>query len=375
MKEAGMTSVAKDLSALDSWVDHPLAALVPPMSPEEFDALSADILANGLFEPIVLYEGKILDGRHRYQACVDTGTEPRFREYEGEDPAGYVISSNVHRRHLSASQKAVVALDLERVYAVQARDRQGARTDLTSSQSWEKVEPVHAAEKAAESIGVSKGYVSDAKLIERDGPDLLPQVSLGLLTIPEAKREIRQREKAIRVAEIARQEPAPIQSVGPFPVLYADPPWRYEDAEPTRAVENNYPTMSLDEIKRLDVPACDDAVLFLWATSPKLEEALEVLKAWGFQYRTCMVWVKDKIGMGYYARQRHELLLIGKRGNLPVPDPEDRPDSVVMAPRAGHSEKPEVFYEVIERMYPTCERVELFARHPRDGWAAWGNQA
>jgi hypothetical protein len=134
-----MTSIAKDLSALDSWVDHPLAALVPPMSPEEFDALSADILANGLFEPIVLYEGKILDGRHRYQACVDTGTEPRFREYEGEDPAGYVISSNVHRRHLSASQKAVVALDLERVYAVQARDRQGARTDLTSSQSWEKV--------------------------------------------------------------------------------------------------------------------------------------------------------------------------------------------------------------------------------------------
>ena len=133
--------------------------------------------------------------------------------------------------------------------------------------------------------------------------------------------------------------------------------------------------MSLAEIKRLDVPACDDAVLFLWATSPKLEEALEVLKAWGFQYRTCMVWVKDKIGMGYYARQRHELLLIGKRGNLPVPDPEDRPDSVVMAPRAGHSEKPEVFYEVIERMYPTCERVELFARHPRDGWAAWGNQA
>ena len=340
------------------------------MSSEEAEALRADILANGLLEAIVLFEGKILDGRNRYLACVDTGIEPRFREYDGDDPVGYVVSSNVYRRHLSASQKAVVALGIEKAYAEQA---QVGRPKL--SQSWENKEPVHAAEKAAESIGVSKGYVSDAKLIERDGPDLLPQVSLGLLTIPEAKREIRQREKAIRVAEIARQEPAPLQSVGPFPVLYADPPWRYEDAEPTRAVENNYPTMSLDEIKRLDVPACDDAVLFLWATSPKLEEALEVLKAWGFQYRTCMVWVKDKIGMGYYARQRHELLLIGKRGNLPVPDPEDRPDSVVMAPRAGHSEKPEAFYEVIERMYPTCERVELFARHPRDGWAAWGNQA
>jgi N6-adenosine-specific RNA methylase IME4 len=340
------------------------------MTPEEFAALCADIAKRGLLEPIVAYEGMVLDGRHRYQACVETGVEPRFREYDGDDPVGYVVSSNVHRRHLSPSQKAVVALEVEKAYAV----GQGARTDL--SQSWEKSAPVHAAEKAAESIGVSKGYVADAKLIERDGPDLLPQVSLGLLTIPEAKRTIRQREKAVLVAEIAAREPAPIQSVGPFPVLYADPPWRYEYSESsTREVENNYPTMSLDEIKALNVPACDDAVLFLWATSPKLEEALEVLNAWGFAYRTCMVWAKDKIGMGYYARQRHELLLIGKRGNLPVPDPEDRPDSVVMAPRTEHSEKPEVFYEIIERMYPTQERVELFARHERNGWAAWGNQA
>ena len=79
--------------------------------------------------------------------------------------------------------------------------------------------------------------------------------------------------------------------------------------------------------------------------------------------------------MGWWVRQQHEQLLIGVRGDLRCPDPEDRPSSVVMAPRTEHSEKPEVFYEVIERMYPTCERVELFARHPRDGWAAWGNQA
>src|SRR5690606_19179833 len=102
----------------------------------------------------------------------------------------------------------------------------------------------------------------------------------------------------------------------------------------------------------------------------------QVIDAWGFDYRTCMVWVKDRIGMGYYARQRHELLLIAKRGNFPVPDPEDRPDSVIDAPLGQHSAKPDVVYELIERMYPTVERkVELFARRPRDGWAAWGNQA
>ncbi len=88
-----------------------------------------------------------------------------------------------------------------------------------------------------------------------------------------------------------------------------------------------------------------------------------------------MVWVKDRIGMGYYARQQHEFLLIGRRGSLPVPDPEDRPASVVTAPRGEHSAKPDLFYQLIERMYPLAERCELFQRRPRPGWAGWGNEA
>jgi N6-adenosine-specific RNA methylase IME4 len=112
--------------------------------------------------------------------------------------------------------------------------------------------------------------------------------------------------------------------------------------------------------------------LFLWATSPKLSEALEVIKAWGFEYRTNMVWIKDQIGMGYYARQQHGLLLIAKRGNLPMPLPENRPASVIHAARQKHSAKPVEFYEAIERMYPTLPKIELFARRQRKGWAAWG---
>ena len=135
--------------------------------------------------------------------------------------------------------------------------------------------------------------------------------------------------------------------------------------------------MTLDEICALPVSgvAASDAVLFLWATSPKLPEAFRVLEAWGFTYKTCMVWVKDKIGMGYYARQKHELLLIATRGNIPTPAPSDRPPSVIEATRLEHSAKPIEFYEAIERMYPTLERLELFSRSPRHGWAVWGNQA
>ena len=102
-------------------------------------------------------------------------------------------------------------------------------------------------------------------------------------------------------------------------MILADPPWRYDYTKAdSRAIENQYPTLTLDGICELPVAQvfADKAILFLWATSPKVAEALQVMTAWGFDYRTCAVWVKDRIGMGYYFRQRHELLLVGTRGGM-----------------------------------------------------------
>jgi N6-adenosine-specific RNA methylase IME4 len=188
-------------------------------------------------------------------------------------------------------------------------------------------------------------------------------------------RTDRRDEKRAR-SEALAASPVPVV-VDRYSVLCADPPWRYEanSTPDTRSIENHYPTMSADELAALEIPAADDAVLFMWATSPKLAEALKLMDAWAFGYRTCMVWVKDRIGMGYYARQRHELLLIGRRGDIAVPDPEDRPDSVIEAPRLEHSAKPEEAYAAIVRMYPDLPRIELFARGARDGWSVWGNEA
>lgn len=157
-------------------------------------------------------------------------------------------------------------------------------------------------------------------------------------------------------------------------VLLVDPPWRYAvQISDARAIENQYPTMSFDELAALELPAGDEAVLFCWTTSPQTDVAIDLVRAWGFEYRTNLVWVKDKIGMGYYARGQHELLFVATRGHPALPAPADRPASVVTAPRIGHSQKPAIVYDLIDRMYPNASKRELFARHRRDGWLEpWG---
>jgi N6-adenosine-specific RNA methylase IME4 len=134
--------------------------------------------------------------------------------------------------------------------------------------------------------------------------------------------------------------------------------------------------MPLQAIKDLRPPATDNAVLFLWAVNCLLPEVLELISAWGFTYKTNLVWVKPSIGLGYWARNRHELLLFATRGQIDLPEPGQAPDSVIEAERGRHSQKPEQAYQLIETAYPHLSKLELFARGtPRPGWQTWGNQA
>ena len=162
-----------------------------------------------------------------------------------------------------------------------------------------------------------------------------------------------------------------------YDVIYADPPWSYdaETTAPNREIENHYSTMDLEEIKAMDVPADDEAVLFLWATAPKLEEALSVVEAWGFEYRTNIVWDKMCKGLGHWARIQHELLLIGRRGKFPTPDTGQKPDSVIQSKRGEHSKKPRKVRRIIDDAYPDASKIELFARDSIAGWDVWGDEA
>lgn len=158
-------------------------------------------------------------------------------------------------------------------------------------------------------------------------------------------------------------------------VILADPPWRYQFSKSkSRKIENQYPTMSIEDIATFTFHVDDNAVLFMWATAPKLMEALYVMNNWGFEYKTQAVWDKKIQGMGYWFRGQHEILLVGTRGHVSPPKIAHRRSSVFSERRRAHSKKPACVYEWIERAFPNVPKLELFARHLRRGWDQIGNE-
>jgi N6-adenosine-specific RNA methylase IME4/ParB-like chromosome segregation protein Spo0J len=380
---------------MNAYEFHPLANVFPLIEGSEFDELVSDIRERGLHEPIVVLEDMILDGRNRYRACMAAGVEPTFTVYTGDDPLAYVISLNLKRRHLDESQRAMVAAKLA---TLKLGDNQhseglpigrgsellnvGERTVARAREVQEHGAPelVHAVEQGVVSVTAAADIATQPIEEQRE------IVARGEREILRAAQEIRAKKAEVRRAERIERlvatcnQSAPLPSDRRYAVLYADPPWHFEvyneESGVERAAGNHYSTMSLDEICALPVLdlATDAAVLFMWTTAPHLQESFQVLAAWGFEYKTNIVWVKDKIGLGYFVRNQHELLLVATRGDMPSPSPANRPPSVISAPRREHSRKPDEAYALIEAMYPTLPRVELFARQARPGWDVWGNE-
>lgn len=172
---------------------------------------------------------------------------------------------------------------------------------------------------------------------------------------------------------------------GIYRVWYADPPWHYGNSGIIGETDNyghvgrHYPSMTIDELcamgKDIKAHSDDDAILFMWVTSPLLEECFPVIRAWGFQYKTSFVWDKVDHNFGHYNSVRHEFLLVCVRGSC-TPDDKTLYDSVLTIQRSDkHSEKPEEFRRLIDSLYTWGNRIELFARTSTNGWDAWGNEA
>lgn len=216
--------------------------------------------------------------------------------------------------------------------------------------------------------------------------------------VAEGREDVRHSAERSALSKINRQEKHQgiaakaklhLAQKGPFPLIYADPPWKWghfgeqdkeNEAGKGRTPDQHYPTLTYDEIKDFRVDgkrvreiSHKDAALFLWCTSANIALALEVMKAWGFEYKAHAVWVKDRSGTGLIFRNRHEPLLYGTRGKMP--GPQHQPQSVFEFPRGRHSAKPAEIRRAIEKMYPDFDatsRLEIFARETVPGWTPYG---
>lgn len=367
---------------------HPVANIFPLMADDDYAALVADIRANGQRESIWLHaDGSIIDGRNRYRACCDLGLAPKYKTWNGKGSlVAFVISLNLHRRHLSSSQRAVVALDVMPFLEAEAKERQGQRTDLDTTLV-KKLTNVgdpnngKVAEQVATITGTNRQYVADAKKIAKEAPDLLEQVRTGETTITAAKREIKERKREERREEnrqIIETVPTVQEAVrlAKFATIVIDPPWDWGDEgdkDQLGRARPTYKTMTINEL--LELPVGDladvDSHLYMWITNRSLPKGFDLLEAWGFRYITCLTWVKPSFGMGNYFRGQSEQVLFGVRGSQPLKRKDA--STVFEAPRGpnGHSSKPLAFLDLVESCSPG-PYLEMFSRSNKDGWTTWG---
>lgn len=238
-----------------------------------------------------------------------------------------------------------------------------------------KREPVKDDTPTLADLGIDKKTSSRAQQLATLPAEKVEQIKTGEIKLTQALREQRRETLGDRVAALPD---------GKHRVIYADPPWKYGDERAgldgysDSAAEAQYPTMPTKDICALDVRslAADDAVLFMWATFPLLPDALDVVSAWGFKYKTAFVWNKCRPNMGNYHNASAELLIVATRGSC-TPEIDARAEQVQSFKREGrHSEKPEHFRNLIDSLYPTGPRIELFRRgNAPGGWTVWGNEA
>ncbi len=365
--------------------------IFPEMQPEDYMRLKTDISQNGYDQkqPIYIYQGAILDGWNRFRACTDLTVAPVYKEFLGTDidAINYVMRTN-KRRNLTSSQWAAVAVEADEIVKAikseterQRREKQaetqsvtksneGLKDNLLSDSTAMDEHATKAATKLATTFNTNRTYINEAARLKEEKPEIFEQVKSGEKTLTQVKKEE-------RIEEIKKQK-QDIDSgkitelTGKYSVISIDPPWPYGreyDPETSRAA-SPYPEMSVEEIKSIELPDENDAVLFLWTTHAFLPDAFEIMKHWGYTYKATMVWDKAKMGMGAWFRMQCEFCLLGIKGKPYWYNTTER--DIITEARREHSRKPDSFFNMVTKV-TAGKRLEYFSREPRDGWDIFGN--
>jgi N6-adenosine-specific RNA methylase IME4/ParB-like chromosome segregation protein Spo0J len=324
----------------------------------------------GLLHPVVVTpEGRLIAGQRRLEACRQLGwTEIPVTIVDLLQAARGEAHENFIRKDLLPSEIVALKRAIEPLERREARERQGHRADLCHPATVAECQGA-ARDKIARYLGVGRTTVERAEAVVAAAEED-PEEYGDLVEQMDRSGKVAGAYRRLTVLKQAKELEAspPELPTGPFQVIVADPPWRYGSGN-----DLPYPTMDIEEIKALPVEdiAADDAVLWLWTTNAHLRLAFDVVDAWGFEYRTLLTWVKDRMGTGEWLRGQTEHCMLAVRGK-PV-FLHGNHTTVVDAARREHSRKPEEFYALVQATCPGG-KVELFSRQQRSGWQVYGNE-
>jgi N6-adenosine-specific RNA methylase IME4 len=371
--------------------------LIPPLTAEEFKQLETNCIDEGIRDAIVTWQGFIIDGHNRYKIATDW--QLSFKTIEKAFESEYHVrkwmaQNQIGRRNLTDFVKGElfqIIEDCEKEIGKQKLKEIGKLYGEGHAKDKEEPlsiidKPSHNTQKiVAEKLGWSTGKKAQFDVVKKVAPEEIKEkLRTGELTINQAYQDIKKEEKKEqRVNEIKQQIEA-IESgelpelKGVFDIISFDPPWPYEGEskeittyDPNgRRVANPYPEMSIEQIKQIEVPSSDNSVVFLWTTHKFLNDAFDILKTWGFQYKATLVWDKEKMGMGAWLRMQCEFCLIGIKGR-PYWDNTKYRD-IIRESRREHSRKPDSFFEMVENI-TLGRKLEYFSREKRNGWEVFGN--
>jgi len=329
-----------------------------------FKPLKADIAKNGIKTALhVLPDYTVICGHQRLKVSNELilPNLPCRTVFGLEDEGAikeYVIKDNLLRRHLSIDERADLTYEL---YKLKDKKR-GFRSDLTLDHNDPKLYDIY--EIIAKELGLSRGTVIRciryAKVLENH-PEWRGQ---------KITKVLRQVKKVKQLKEVKELKPPE----GKFNVIVVDPPWPGTGGYDPNGFRGagDYPVLNLEEIEAIELPAADDCILWLWGIDLHLKETLEIIEAWGFERKSTLVWVKDKMGLGHWLRNQHEYCFLAIKGK-PIFHGEDIP-SILHAPRRKHSEKPDEFYKLVEKASPYKAKLDYFGRKKRIGWAVFGDE-
>lgn len=335
------------------------------------ESLKKSIQEIGLLHPIVIdSNGNLIAGERRYKACLELGIKPEFRIVDIENPIKAEIDENRERIDFTYSE----IYDIGQ-YINETESRKRGPKEKNFVRNPDEIQIEKPIEKVAEITGINKDTISRINTIfKSDNEKLKKDLDDKKISVDKAYNLLKRQKVADELDNKMKLEVTDIK----YRIVYADPPWKYGNAMPENVTvpADYYPPMTTDEICKMPVNdiTWDNSVLFLWTTSPHLEESFEVIKSWGFKYKTSFIWDKVKHNMGHYNSVRHELLLVCTKGSC-TPDVQKLFDSVVSIERTEHSAKPEFFREIIDTIYTKGNRIELFARTKNnENWDVYGNE-